>query len=302
MKQTTAAGFWSQSLVLNKLTLMASSMFSKSQEASNDASSKAFFPFPSECKTSIRSIIESDIIPRLLSSKSIELSTYSEIDPQRALPQQHEIEEFVLLCIGDDPDASHKFVDRMLQEGLRKENIFLDLITPAARLMGAQWDSDLMDFYKVTHGLARLHTVTHNIGFSYQNGPMIKGDIERIMIASAPGSEHLLGPTIVSEFFRKDGWQVVMEISPTVNELVQSVNNEWFDAVGLSISIQAQLKDLTLLISQIKKLSRNRDVVVVLGGPIFTIQNLNAADFGAAAICTDAKDAVEITLSHMSID
>ena len=80
------------------------------------------------------------------------------------------------------------------------------------------------------------------------------------------------------------------------------MNNEWFDAVGLSISIQAQLKDLTLLISQIKKLSRNRDVVVVLGGPIFTIQNLNAADFGAAAICTDAKDAVEITLSHMSID
>ena len=302
MKQTTVAGFWSQSLVLNKLTLMASSMFSKSQEASNDASSKAFFQIPSECKTSIRSIIESDIIPRLLSSQSIELSTFRELDSERALPLKHEIEEFVLLCIDDDPDAAQIFVDRMMHEGLSKENVFLELITPAARLMGAQWESDLIDFYKVTHGLARLHTVTHNIGFSYQNGPMSKGDIKRIMIASAPGSEHLLGPTIVSEFFRKDGWQVVMEISPTVKELVQAVSNEWFDAVGLSISIQAQLNDLSVLIAQIKKLSRNPNVVILLGGPIFTIQSFKASDFGAEAICTDAKDAVEMTSSLIKND
>jgi hypothetical protein len=281
---------------------MANAMSSKIQEASNDASSKAFFSAPEECKSSIRSIIESDIIPRLLSSQSIELSSFRELNSDRALPLQHEIEEFVLLCIDDDPDAAQIFVDRMLHEGLSKENIFLELITPAARLMGTQWETDLMDFYKVTHGLARLHTLTHNIGFSYQKGPMTKGDVKRIMISSAPGSEHLLGPTIVSEFFRKDGWQVVMEISPTVNELVQAVGNEWFDAIGLSISIQAQLKDLSVLIAQIKKLSRNPNAVVLLGGPIFTIQNFNASDFGADAICTDAKDAVEMTLSLIKND
>jgi methanogenic corrinoid protein MtbC1 len=93
-----------------------------------------------------------------------------------------------------------------------------------------------------------------------------------------------------------------MEISPTVNELVQAVGNEWFDAIGLSISIQAQLKDLSVLIAQIKKLSRNPNAVVLLGGPIFTIQNFNASDFGADAICTDAKDAVEMTLSLIKND
>ena len=122
------------------------------------------------------------------------------------------------------------------------------------------------------------------------------------MIASAPGSEHLLGPLIVSEFFRKEGWQVVLEISPTINELVQAVSNEWFDAIGLSVSIQPQLNGLSDLISQIKKRSRNPRIAVLLGGPIFTIQNFEADDFGAGAICTNAKDAVQLTQSLMIND
>ena len=93
-----------------------------------------------------------------------------------------------------------------------------------------------------------------------------------------------------------------MEISPTPKELIQSVNNEWFDAVGLSISIQAQLKDLTKLISQIKKSSKNPRVAVLLGGPIFTLEEFNASDFGAGGICADAKDAVALAISLIPND
>ena len=117
------------------------------------------------------------------------------------------------------------------------------------------------------------------------------------MIASAPGSKHLLGPTIVADFFRKEGWQVVVEISSSKKELVQAVENEWFDTVGLSVSIAPQLADLADLVDQIKRCSRNPRLVVLLGGPIFTVQNFQASDFGASVICIDAKEAVSLALA-----
>jgi len=300
MNQYVARADWWRNQSLRKLTLMASSMFSNHLSASNDAVSSSFTDYSSECKNSIYAIIESDIIPRLLSSQSFDPQKHNLSKSTRDIPSQVEVEEFTALCTMEDDHLAQQFVDRLIAEGLSKEDVFLELITPSARYMGVQWERDLMDFYELTHGLARLHTLTHRVGFSYQEGPQVQGDVRRVMVASAPGSQHMLGPTIVSEFFRKDGWQVVMEISPTARGLVQSVSNEWFDVVGLSVSIDAQIKELAFLITQIKKLSRNRNVVIMLGGPIFTLQNYKASEFGAAGICTDAREAVSMAIDLMN--
>jgi methanogenic corrinoid protein MtbC1 len=106
----------------------------------------------------------------------------------------------------------------------------------------------------------------------------------------------------VADFFRKEGWQVVVEISSSKKELVQAVENEWFDTVGLSVSIAPQLADLGDLVDQIKRFSRNPRLVVLLGGPIFTVQNFQAKDFGASVICIDAKEAVSLALALQPTD
>jgi len=287
---------------LNKFANMAMSVFSNDKGTSKSNTQRIYKNDAEDCNFSLLSIIETNIIPRLLSSQSNGLRDVNDLDGKREVLSESEVHEFALLCISEDHSAPLRFISRLLNEGLSKENIFLDLITPAARFLGAQWELNQLDFYLVTHGLVRLHSVTHEIGYSYTDGPLIRGEVRRIMIASAPGSEHLLGPLIVSEFFRKEGWQVVLEISPTINELVQAVSNEWFDAVGLSVSIQEQLTDLKLLISKIKKLSRNPRIAVMLGGPIFTIQKHEAYDFGAGAICVNAKDAVGLAQSLLVND
>ena len=104
------------------------------------------------------------------------------------------------------------------------------------------------------------------------------------------------------DFFRKEGWQVVLEVSPTARELVQAVQREWFDAIGLSVSIDAQLKDLADLVKNIKSASLNPRAVVMLGGPIFTVMDLQASDFGADGISTDAQKAVVLAISLLPKD
>jgi methanogenic corrinoid protein MtbC1 len=113
---------------------------------------------------------------------------------------------------------------------------------------------------------------------------------------------HMLGTTIVADFFRKEDWQVVVAISSSANELVKTVSNEWFDVLGLSLSIDQQLTGLADLIDQFKSLSLNPRMVVMLGGPIFSAKKLDAKDFGAHGICDNAKHAVGLAVSLLPID
>ena len=243
-------------------------------------------------QSSILSILESQIIPSLLNAERFTAGYLNLMSSPSAWPSQKDIEIFADLCVSQDQEVSQAFADHFLESGLNKEDIFLELIAPAARYLGSQWDDDCMDFSQVNLGLVRLHTIANEIRFAHTDSQLVKGKTHRVLIASAPGSLHMLGTSIVAEFFRKEDWQVVVVVSSSTNELVQAVSNEWFDVIGLSISIEQQLTNLADLIDQLKRLSLNPRLAVLLGGPIFSFKELLASHFGADAICVNAKHAV----------
>lgn len=255
-----------------------------------------------ECQSSILSIVEAQIIPRLLVSKQIGKPHLTLVSSSKAMPSQKEIETFTDLCVSESSKDAQSFVDDFLDTGLSTEDIFLGLLTPAAKYLGSQWDDDRMDFSQVNLGLVRLHSIANEIRRTSKSGQLVKGKAKNVMIASAPGSMHMLGTTIVADFFRKEDWQVVVAISSSANELVKTVSNEWFDVLGLSLSIDQQLTGLADLIDQFKSLSLNPCMVVMLGGPIFSARKLDANDFGATCICDNAKHAVDLAVSLLPID
>lgn len=255
-----------------------------------------------ECQSSILSIVEAQIIPRLLVSERIGKPYLTLVSSSKAMPSKKEIEIFTDLCVSESSKDAQSFVDDFLDAGLSTEDIFLNLIAPAARNLGSEWDDDRMDFSQVNLGLVRLHSIANEIRFTSKSDQFAKAKARRVMIASAPGSMHMLGTTIVADFFRKEDWQVVVAISSSANELVQTVSNEWFDVLGLSLSIDQQLKGLADLIDQFKSLSLNPRMVVMLGGPIFSAKKLDANDFGANGICDNAKHAVGLAASLLPID
>ena len=255
-----------------------------------------------ECQSSILSIVEAQIIPRLLVSKQIGKPHLTLVSSSKAMPSKKEIETFTELCVSESSKDAQSFVDDFLDTGLSTEDIFLGLLTPAAKYLGSQWDDDRMDFSQVNLGLVRLHSIANEIRRTSKSGQLVKGKAKNVMIACAPGSMHMLGTTIVADFFRKEDWQVVVAISSSANELVKTVSNEWFDVLGLSLSIDQQLTGLADLIDQFKSLSLNPRMVVMLGGPIFSAKKLDAKDFGAHGICDNAKHAVGLAVSLLPID
>ena len=252
---------------------------------------------PDECKRSLTEVIETQIIPRMVQAHPVNLLTRA-THPATAPPlSAAQVNTFVTLCRSGQNDEITRYINQLLSEGITTDCIFLALIAPAARQLGLMWEQDLCDFTEVTRGLVCMHEITHRLGFEYQNGPQFGGDVLRIMLASAPGSQHFLGMTIVSDFFRKAGWDVVIEISVSEKELQHAVSNEWFDVIGISCGTEAQLKHLPALIRSLKAASGNPEPGVLLGGPIFTLQSHDARNLGADGICIDVKEAVALAAS-----
>jgi methanogenic corrinoid protein MtbC1 len=277
------------------LTLMSSlgQRVSAFQAKPNNADN---FNAPDDCKRSLSEVIETQIIPRLVQAHRV---AQAEVDPTTQGPgiSPKQLATFVALSKSSKASETTQFIDELLHQGITTDRIFLELIAPAARQLGLMWEQDLCDFTEVTCGLVRMHEITHRLGFEYQNGPQLGGDVQRIMLASAPGSQHFLGMTIVSDFFRKAGWDVVIEISLSEKELVHAVSNEWFDVIGISCATEAQLKTLPDLIRALKAASGNPEPGVLLGGPIFTVQSHDARSLGADGICVDVKEAVALAAS-----
>ena len=280
------------------LTLM-SALGQGARGLASNANSADSYISQDECKKSLTEVIETQIIRRLVQAHRV---SQAEADPNTLGPgiSPKQLATFVALSKSSQATETTQFIDELLHQGITTDRIFLELIAPAARQLGQMWEQDLCDFTEVTCGLVRMHEITHRLGFEYQNGPQLGGDVQRIMLASAPGSQHFLGMTIVSDFFRKAGWDVVIEISLSEKELVHAVNNEWFDVIGISCATEAQLKTLPGLIRALKASSGNPEPGVLLGAPIFTVQQHDARSLGADGICIDVKEAVALAASFRS--
>jgi methanogenic corrinoid protein MtbC1 len=249
-----------------------------------------------QCKQSLIAVIEGQILPRLLNAHAgISMTAHAKAS-DGIQPTQDEIHAFAIACLGFPQDNPLRMAQTLMDKGVSRESIFLGLITPAARQLGEWWEQDHFDFTQVSQGLVLMHQVTRDLGFNHNSAPQIAGDIRRIMLACAPGSQHILGITILADFFRVAGWQVVVEISSQESELLRSVQHEWFDMVGLSVGLIEQLPTLPKLIEHLRTHSKNPQSVFILGGAALLSKQHHPTTkhWGADGISTDAAEAVQL--------
>ena len=253
--------------------------------------------FDQDCKGTLHVVIENQIIPRLLNVLPMDSANAQAWSVDWPLGERPEFLAFTQLCLQNDAAQANRFVDGLMDRGLTPAQVFMELVTPAARHLGVLWDRDECDFTQVTCGLAIMHQMIYRLGYETPTAALNEGERESVMLACAPGSQHFLGLTIVADLYRKAGANVVLEISSTESELLRAVSHEWFDVVGISVALAAQLQSLPSLIAHLREQSGNPQVKVVLGGPVFLFNPITAQALGADAIFTDAQAALQ-ALKH----
>lgn len=241
--------------------------------------------------------IETEIIPRLMLAHLPQPGARPGHPESRPTPA--DVADFARIVLECDLDAVLGHVEMYRKEGYSLEVLFLNLLGPAARLLGDMWDADLCTFGDVTIGLSRIQQVLRQLSarFESEARPDMRG---RILLAAMPGEQHSLGISMLESFFRRAGWEVCGGPSCTRAELVALARDEWLDAIGLSLSSDLLLKDVRATIQALRRASRNRSVLVFVGGRYFVDHPDRATEVGANATASDAPDALRQAESCLS--
>jgi MerR family transcriptional regulator, light-induced transcriptional regulator len=108
----------------------------------------------------------------------------------------------------------------------------LGLLAPTARRLNALWENDDVSFLDVTLATGNLQRMMRFVAIDLM--PVAHPRLRRkaILIAPAPGEGHGFGAAMAAEFFRRDGWVVHHDASPTVEGLAATAAAIWVDVVG----------------------------------------------------------------------
>ncbi|MEQ8405994.1 MAG: cobalamin-dependent protein [Oceanicaulis sp.] len=250
----------------------------------------------------LNKLIEVEIIPRLMlvsRDAGADASAPAEAETPARPFSSDEIDRFARRAVDGDADALVEEVNlRLSAGGVSHEDVLLKLLAPAARRLGKLWDDDRVDFADVTIGLMKLHRVLERLNADTPCGLGAGKTAPRILLAPAPGEQHVFGVVMVGEFFAKSGWRVRCETAACDDDLVAAAAADHYDVIGLSVSAELNVKTLREAIRRIRANSRNRDVHILVGGQVFINDGVMARRVGADATATDGVRAV-VTAERM---
>jgi MerR family transcriptional regulator, light-induced transcriptional regulator len=237
--------------------------------------------------------IEAEIIPRLmLAHRMMPDKTRAEA-AEASPPVEDAVATLAALALKEPVDVGVGYIEMLQMRGLGPEDLFLDVIAPAARQLGDMWVDDVVDFTDVTVGLTRLQQMLFEISPAFQSEAEHRVAARNALFLPTPGEQHALGLFMVQEFFRRAGWQVDGEYPRTNDELRAAVSVARYDIVGFSVSCEQFVEPLAAAIRIVRKYSRNRSVGIVVGGRLINDQPELVARVGADMTACDGKDAVQ---------
>jgi methanogenic corrinoid protein MtbC1 len=145
---------------------------------------------------------------------------------------------------------------------------------------------------QVTLALCRLHQVLRELSTEFRCEEPERHPERRILLALCPGEQHTFGISVVSQFLQRAGWDVWQEFPSTKAGILEVVRQNWFAVVGLSVGSSIRLEELAATIRQIRTASRNREVGVLIGGPIMVARPELVELVGADGTASDGPQAV----------
>lgn len=240
---------------------------------------------------SVNTIIESEIIPRLLMAHASGDARAKARRGRTIKPE--DASRFALLPLRLEAASLLEEVDSFIADGATVETICLDLLAPAARRLGEMWDNDECDFLDVTMGLWRLQEVMREIA---ARSPAELGGLtmpRSALFSPMPGDHHNFGTLMIEEVFARGGWHSEALVKPERRELLDKLARQPFDLVGLTLARDCPSAALANLIKAIRNVSANPHIIVLVGGRMINENPGMAMEVGADGTGVDALAALE---------
>ena len=249
---------------------------------------------------SLSTLVEGEIIPRLVVAHAGDAPRRRPATAGGPVITAADVEKMAPLSLQMEADLLLAHVEGVLARGVSVDSVLVDLLAPAARLLGAQWEADQCDFVDVTMGLWRLQEVAHELAARAPVDHAAADGGRRALFAAMPDDQHSFGAVVIDEVFRRNGWRTDRMSDAAAPDLLHRVADEWFDLVGLTVSCDRHVARVGSVIAALRSVTRNPRLCVMVGGRVFSANPALAVDVGADGTARDAKLALALaeTLIH----
>ena len=225
---------------------------------------------PSALRTRLREIIGAEVLPRMLRN----WSKPAQVDPGRLA---------LLLVEGRHEEFQSEIAER-LGSGTPPLDVMTGILAPTARELGRLWENDDCDLFEVQRATGALKRWIMEIAHQVRARTPAKSP--SILLQVAPGETHLLGVDMAAVLFRGAGWRVARGDQRGVHaDLAES----WRDVVGFSLSCDRYIEALAWAIAEARKVSRNPNLLILVGGPVFINRSQLAETIGADFCASTAE-------------
>lgn len=209
-----------------------------------------------------------------------------------------------------EKDLSHcqNAIAALIREGHSVEQILLEVVQPAARLLGQRWNEDSCNFADVTLGMWNIQQVFTDLAVTMRHtrsGGGIAPDqlAPSVLFCTLPNCHHRLGVQMVSAFFLRAGWNTQLVQGRSETELLHQIAGFAPDLLGLSVSSEADILGAADFIRRVRGLpspigSGNGGpngpltLGIMLGGPATKVFPELAREAGADLLAGDAPEAL----------
>jgi methanogenic corrinoid protein MtbC1 len=216
---------------------------------------------------------------------------HSALEPADSSLVLRQSEVLTKACLSGQASEIETCVLNMLRQGWGLETLFLQTIPNAARRFHALWANDEIDFVAVTQASYRLQGLVYSLSAEFVlSGPKTQFlDSYTALLVNTPNSQHSLGLLILSQYFKRYGWTVLGASTWREPDMVTTVQSCAVDLLGVSVSDERQFGYLKQLIVTLRKKSLNRDLLVMVGGPMLA-QNPHLAEWLGADFASAHAD------------
>lgn len=237
------------------------------------------------------SVIENIIVPRLLMSH---VNNNTSVANEKVSLRNVAVSDFIKLTTQDDPGVAIEYVRHLMASGVPFQDVLLELMAPAARVLGERWEQDQASFVEVALGVARMHRILREFDGVPSHLWSDAGFGRHALLLPAPGELHSFGLRLVQEFLLRESWTVNNQPVATIEELGNVVAGDWYDIVGLSLSGETNVDSFLESIRIIRRKSKNRHVKIIVGGHLFVEKPELIESCGSDAYAVDAPATVTI--------
>ncbi len=241
----------------------------------------------------LRRTLEAEIIPRLMLINRNALAVEGDVVATAVGITDAEVGHFTELLLEGGIADIGLMLDGLSDRGTPSSRVLLDLLAPAARLLGEFWENDTRSFAEVTVAMGQLQAVLRVID-QKATGHTFAPQLRSIVLMPCQGEQHSFPINILDWHFRWFGWHVETVGSFDRKVVEPMLRKRHVNIIGLSASQECLLDQLTCDIDGFRRISRNRALVVMVGGLAFKGRPDLVSRVGADATAEDAGEAVRI--------